>query len=40
MEDEGIPFDPFSEAAEPSLDDELEERAIGGIGGALRENSN
>ena len=32
MEDEGNPFDPFSEAAEPSLDDELEERAIGGLG--------
>ena len=32
MEDEGNPFDPFSEAAEPSLDDELEERTVGGLG--------
>ena len=32
MEDEGNPFDPFTEAAEPSLENDLEERAIGGLG--------
>ena len=32
IEDEGNPFNPFLEAAEPSLDDELEERVVGGLG--------
>ena len=32
MEDEGIEFDPFTEDIEPSLEDSLETRAIGGLG--------
>ena len=32
MEDDGIPFDPFHEAAEPELDADLEHRKVGGLG--------
>ncbi len=32
ISDEGRPFDPFSDAPKPSLDAELEDRAIGGLG--------
>lgn len=32
MEDEGVEFNPFSEVSEPSIDDSLEDRAIGGLG--------
>lgn len=32
VSDEGRPFDPFHEAPKPSLDAELDERPIGGLG--------
>ncbi len=32
LEDQGIPFNPFHEAPKPSLEDELDERRIGGLG--------
>ena len=32
VSDEGRPFDPFSEAPKPSIDAELEDRSIGGLG--------
>ncbi len=32
IEDQGIPFNPFEEAPEPSLEDELDARRIGGLG--------
>ena len=32
VSDEGRPFDPFHEAPKPSLDAQLEDRAIGGLG--------
>ncbi|MBF0393036.1 MAG: ATP-binding protein [Alphaproteobacteria bacterium] len=32
LEDDGIPFDPFHEAAEPDLDLGIDERPIGGLG--------
>lgn len=32
LEDEGVPFDPFTEADQPSIGDSLEDRVIGGLG--------
>ncbi len=32
VEDDGMPFDPFSETAEPDLESDVEERPIGGLG--------
>lgn len=32
LSDDGRPFDPLSEAAEPDLDADVEDRAIGGLG--------
>lgn len=32
LEDDGIPFDPFRQAAEPDLDLGIDERPIGGLG--------
>ena len=32
LEDDGIPFDPFTEAPKPDLDADVEERRIGGLG--------
>lgn len=32
VEDDGVPFDPFSEAPEPDLESGVEERPIGGLG--------
>lgn len=32
VEDDGVPFDPFTEAPEPDLESGVEERPIGGLG--------
>ena len=32
LEDDGIPFDPLSDAPDPDLDADVEERRIGGLG--------
>lgn len=32
MEDDGTPFDPFSEAPEPDLEADVDERRVGGLG--------
>ncbi len=32
VSDEGRPFDPFNDAPKPSLDADLEDRAVGGLG--------
>ena len=32
MEDDGAPFDPFSEAPEPDLEADVDERRLGGLG--------
>ena len=32
VSDEGRPFDPFNDAPKPSIDDEIEDRSVGGLG--------